>query len=115
MIPPRRSGPATDPALLDGVLGAAAMLRAIRALVAELAAEGGESGEGGGEPADGEVVDVVLGLAALADVVTRRLAEDGDRPGPGDGGDERDRGEDGGGGDDGARARIELAVGELLR
>ena len=120
MISPRRASPVTEPALLEGLLGAAEILLAVRAAVAGLAADGREAGEAdrsgeggapGGEAASGGVVDVVLGLAALADEVARRLAEDGDPAEPGGGGGD---GEGGEGEGDGC-ARNHRAVGELLR
>jgi hypothetical protein len=100
MIPPRRAETAADPVLLAGVLGAAAVLGELRAILAGLARDG--DGPGGGGEADDEVVDVVLGLAALADAVARRLPDERGAPRSNDG--------------DGApRAPIELPVAELLR
>ena len=77
MIRPRRGDSAADPLLVTGVLGAAALLRQVRALLAELAADGDRGADDPGdevaEPAD--VVDVVLGLAALAAAIEHRLPD----------------------------------------
>ena len=74
MIPPRRSDSAADPTLVTGLLGGVALLHQLRALLAELAADGalGDAGEPG-DAAHPDVVDVVLGLAALAGEIERRL------------------------------------------
>jgi hypothetical protein len=105
MIRPRRADTAADPALLDGVLGAAAVLGELRAILAEVAEDGAEDGDGhdvDGESPDDEVVGVVLGLAALADMVARRLSDERGSPGSSDG-------------DGAVREQIDLAVAELLR
>lgn len=87
MIRPRRGGSAADPLLVTGVLGAAALLRRLRALIAELAADGdraaevpeacelAEVPEVAEVPELAEVVDVVLGLAALAAAIEHRLPD----------------------------------------
>lgn len=88
MIRPR-GGAGADPLLVTGVLGAAAALRRLRALVAELAADGDRCRRGAApsDPEDpgaadaGEVVDVVLGLAALAAAIDRRLPVSSALPG----------------------------------
>jgi hypothetical protein len=79
MIPPRRAATSAEPALVTGLLGAAAVLAAVRALLAELA-EDGDHCPPGAEPARSttfdEVVDAVLGLAALARTAARALPTD---------------------------------------
>jgi len=74
VIRPRR-GSAADPLLVTGVLGAAAVLRRLRALLSELAEDGDR---GAGDPRDAavaEVVDVLLGLAALVAAIERQLPD----------------------------------------
>lgn len=81
MIPPRRSATSADPQLITGVLGAVALLRGVRAQLAELAADGDRAGGDGAardpgaadDPEAAAVVDVVLGVAALAEMLERRL------------------------------------------
>jgi len=70
VIPPRRRDPGGDPALVGGLLGAVALLDRLRGLIAELAADPPGDDHA---PADAEVVDVLLGLAALAEAVEHRL------------------------------------------
>ena len=77
MIRPRR-GAGADPLLITGVLGAAVVLRQLRVLVAELAADGAApdaGGDGDGDADPGDVVDVVLGLAALAAAVDHQVPD----------------------------------------
>lgn len=90
MMPPRRTDTAADPTLVTGLLGVAALLGVLRAMLGELA-DDGDRGPPGVEPArDGvfdEVVDVVLGLAALTRAASRHLPDDrstvaGDRAAP---------------------------------
>jgi hypothetical protein len=75
VIPPRPGDSAGDPTLVAGVLGAVASLRALRALLAELADDGDRGAEDPASDAVRDVVDVVLGLAALADAIERRLPD----------------------------------------
>jgi hypothetical protein len=101
MIPPRRADTAADPLLLTGLLGAAAMLKDLRTILAEIA-EDGDGRLPDGESPDDEVVDVVLGLAALAGMMTGHLPEERDPSEVGDGG-------------GAVRGPIDLPVRELLR
>lgn len=79
MIRPRRGDSAADPLLVNGVLGAAALLRRLRVLLVELAADGDRGAAAGTELADvpelRDAVDVVLGLAALAAAIEQRLPD----------------------------------------
>lgn len=77
MIRPRRGDSAADPLLVTGVLGAAALLRRVRALLAELAADGELGADERRDEACelGDVVDMVLGLAALAAAIEHRLPD----------------------------------------
>jgi hypothetical protein len=76
VIRPRRGDSAADPLLVTGVLGAAALLRRLRALLAELAADGDRGADDPGDAAElADVVDVVLGLAALAAAIEHRLPD----------------------------------------
>jgi hypothetical protein len=77
VIRPRRTDSAADPLLVTGVLGAAALLRRLRALLAELAADGDRGADDPGDEVSelGDVVDMVLGLAALAAAIEHRLPD----------------------------------------
>ena len=77
MIRPRGAA-AADPLLITGVLGAAAALRRLRALIAELAADDADADP---DDAGGDVVDVVLGLAALVAAVECRFPDSPVTPG----------------------------------
>jgi len=73
MIPPRRAGTAADPdvpEVIVGLLGAMAVLDELGDLIGELAAD-----VDGPAPASSEVVDVLLGLAALGATAARRLPQ----------------------------------------
>jgi hypothetical protein len=100
MIPPRRGEQIADPTLLTGLLGAAAMLDRLRATLAELAADDDRCTPGGEAP-DAEVVDVVLGLAALASLAARPRPDPHTSPEPSGGGGAR-------------RGPVDLVVEELL-
>jgi hypothetical protein len=79
MMPPRRADTAADPTLVTGLLGAAALLGALRAMLGELAGDGDRCPPGAEPARDGvfdEVVDAVLGLAALARAAARHLPDD---------------------------------------
>jgi hypothetical protein len=93
VIRPRLGDSAADPLLVTGVLGAAALLRRLRALLTELAADG-DRGAAAAQAREGaeacevaearevseareltDVVNVVLGLAALAAAIEHRLPD----------------------------------------
>lgn len=75
MIPPRRSDTGTDAGLVTGLLGASALLAEVDAVLRELAEDGAQHGAGD-EPADHELVDVALGLAALSMLIAQRVPAD---------------------------------------
>jgi hypothetical protein len=78
MMPPRRAETSGDPTLITGLLGAAALLDELLALLGELAGDGDHSPPGAEPARDGmfdEVVDAMLGLAALARTAARHLPD----------------------------------------
>jgi len=88
VIRARRGAAAGDPGLVTGLLGAAALARAARGAIAELAADGDRAGHRAGETDDragdageprrgDELIDVVLGIAALVAAVARALPDGG--------------------------------------
>jgi hypothetical protein len=66
MIGPRRSPTTGEHDLVPALLGLAALRERIRALVRELAADGDGAAEGG-EIAEADLLDLLLGLAQLAE------------------------------------------------